>query len=259
MHINYFLKELEILNKRIFFSRKQNIMFLTTPKCGSQFTKLFCLLNLTDPTGQGRPNDFFNSNNPELRQFFPNEKLSINQPVIVSEIHNVVEQYFREWGNDNTVTIEDLNNSNIKKYQIVRDPYKRLISFVSSNLDKPENIGKKEDKLFTEQYLLRSIIKYIKEPHKNTLEFSGKINNGYSSLYEHLFPQHDWLFSKYFQPIKLADLDEFLKDSPNYVIPEKQNFNHHTKYIFESKLDQETKDQIYELFRDDFVNFNYEK
>ena len=67
MHINYFLKELEILNKRIFFSRKQNIMFLTTPKCGSQFTKLFCLLNLTDPTGQGRPNDFFNSNNPELR------------------------------------------------------------------------------------------------------------------------------------------------------------------------------------------------
>ena len=81
MHINYLIKELEILNKRIFFSREHNIMFLTTPKCGSQFIKLFCLLNFTDPTGQGKPNDFFNSNNPELKQFFPNEKLSMTVTV----------------------------------------------------------------------------------------------------------------------------------------------------------------------------------
>ena len=95
------------------------------------------------------------------------------------------------------------------------------------------------------------------ESEKNNLE--NKINDSYLSLYEHLFPQHDWLFSKYFQPIKLEDLDEFLKDTPNYIIPEKTNFNHHTKYIFESKLDQETKDKIYELFRDDFIKFNYKR
>ena len=108
MHINYFLKELELLNKRIFFSKEHKIMFLTTPKCGSQFTKLFCLLNLTDPTGQGRPNDLFNINNLELKQFFPNGKLK------ASNINGIVEQYFREWSNDNTVTIEDLNNPDIK-------------------------------------------------------------------------------------------------------------------------------------------------
>lgn len=234
MYINYFIKELELLNKRIFFSREHNIMFLTTPKCGSQFIKSFCLSNFT-------------------KYITDNENREFN---------------FREWSNDNTVTIEDLNNSDIKKYQIVRDPYKRLISFVSSNLDKPENIGKKEDKLFTEQYLLRSIIKSIKGPHPVKIPTNGVLPNkekisflydGYLSLYEHLFPQHDWLFSKYFQPIKLEDLDEFLKDSPNYIIPKKQNFNHHTKYIFESKLDKKTKDKIYEIYRDDFVKFNYKK
>ena len=231
MHINYFKSQLEILNKRIFFSRKHNIMFLTTPKCGSQFIKLFCLSNFTKYTTDSKNIEF----------------------------------NFREWSNDNTITIGDLNNSDIKKYQIVRDPYKRLISFVSSNLDKPENVGKKEDKLFTEQYLLRSIIKSIKEPHpdkslgERNFSFPSKINDSYLSLYEHLFPQHDWLFSKYFQPIKLEDLDEFLKDTPNYIIPEKTNFNHHTKYIFESKLDQETKDKIYEQFRDDFIKFNYKR
>ena len=46
--LHYFVQNLELLNKRIFFSRKHNIMFLTTPKCGSQFVKLFCLLNFTN-------------------------------------------------------------------------------------------------------------------------------------------------------------------------------------------------------------------
>ena len=250
-HINYFTKELEILNKRIFFSRELNIMFLTTPKCGSQFTKLFCLLNLID----------------DLSKSAFQQTLFIDQEQHSSNNKNVVEDYFRKWANNNPVNIDDLNNSSIKKYQIVRDPYKRLISFISSNLNKLGDsddspilnkcVGK--DKLFTEQYLLRSIIKYLKEPHQNVSEFSGKINIGYYSLYEHLFPQHDWLFSKYFQPIKLEDLDEFLKDNYDYIIPKKQNFKHHTQHKFESKLDQETKDQIYELFRDDFINFNYEK
>ena len=53
--------------------------------------------------------------------------------------------------------------------------------------------------------------------------------------------------------------NHFTKDNYDYIIPKKQNFKHHTQHKFESKLDQETKDQIYELFRDDFINFNYEK
>ena len=82
MHINYFKSQLEILNKRIFFSRKHNIMFLTTPKCGSQFIKLFCLSNFTKYTTDSKNIEF----------------------------------NFREWSNDNTITIGDLNNSDIKKY-----------------------------------------------------------------------------------------------------------------------------------------------
>ena len=34
---------------------------------------------------------------------------------------------------------------------------------------------------------------------------------------------------------------------------------HTLEYAFESKLDQKTKDQIYELYREDFLNFNYKR
>ena len=128
-HINYFTKELEILNKRIFFSREHNIMFLTTPKCGSQFTKLFCLLNLID----------------DLSKSAFQQPLFIDQEQHSSNNKNVVEDYFRKWANNNPVNMDDLNNSSIKKYQIVRDPYKRLISFLSSNLNK---LGDSDDSAY---------------------------------------------------------------------------------------------------------------
>ena len=81
----------------------------------------------------------------------------------------------------------------------------------------------------------------------------------YLQLYEHLFPQYSWLFSKYFIPIKLENLDKELKDIfPNSIIPNKLSFSHHTKEK-KLKLNQELKNQIYELYRDDFVKFNYKK
>ena len=166
MRINYLQNQLELLNKRIFFSKEHKIMFLTTPKCGSQFIKMFCLLNFLkeNTTSTSLLNEYNILTEIDITDF-PQNKRNI----------------FKEWSNNNPVNIDDLNNSSIKKYQIVRNPYKRLISFISSNLNKLGDsdgspilnkcVGK--DKLFTEQYVLRSIIKYLEEPHQNVSEFSG--------------------------------------------------------------------------------------
>ena len=83
----------------------------------------------------------------------------------------------------------------------------------------------------------------------------------YLPFYEHLFPQHDWLFSKYFKSIKLENLNEYLLDEfPNSIIPDKTKFPHHrSPHSLQNEINPKSKNQIYELYRDDFAKFNYEK
>ena len=227
MYINYFKSQLELLNKRIFFSRKHNIMFLTTPKCGSQFVKLFCLLNFTKENINLLYND---SDSPN---------------------YTSTEQYFRDYKDKDIVTIEDLNNLNIKKYQIVRNHYKRALSFYMH-----------------ENRPVEDVIKRISNPHPVDSKNVAIFNTIYLQFYEHLFPQHDWLFSKYFKPIKLENLDEYIEDKlPNSIVPDKSKFRHHKDYHLNlhpgvnspTEISQKSKNQIYELYRDDFAKFNYKK
>ena len=81
----------------------------------------------------------------------------------------------------------------------------------------------------------------------------------YSQFYEHIFPQYSWLFSKYFTPIKLEKIDELLEQNPDYFLPKKASFKHHTKYQYGIEIDQEIKDKIYDLYVYDFIKLNYEK
>ena len=227
MHIEYFTKELEILNKRIFFSKEHKVMFLTTPKCGSQFIKLFCLLNFTKYTTD----------------------------------NNNVESKFRFWSNTNTITLKNLNDPSIQKFQIVRNPYERFLSYITSNFDK---FPKNERKNLSSSYIKSVInvtLKTINEPHPDKLKLVGQTGkeDTYSQFYEHIFPQYSWLFSKYFTPIKLEKIDELLEQNPDYFLPKKTSFKHHTKYQYEIEMDQEMKDKIYDLYAYDFIKLNYEK
>jgi len=251
MYINYFNYQLEILNRRIFFSRKQNIMFLTTPKCGSQFIKLFCLLNFT-------------KENPDLP--YNDSVLESLRPQDITELikNNDTEKHFREWKDNNTVTIEDLNNPNIKRYQLVRNPYNRLISYFkgathSGGSDVKDTF---EDtvKMIQNPHPVKLITKFNWDP-KDRKEIKYKLPPiGYVQVYEHLFPQYSWLFSKYFKSIKLEDLDEVLKiNFPDSIIPPKTAFKHHSQNLTSIKINNNIKDQIYKLYREDFKNFNYEK
>ena len=140
MHIKYFTKELELLNKRIFFSKEHKVMFLTTPKCGSQFIKLFCLLNFTKYTTD----------------------------------NNNVESKFRFWSNTNTITLKNLNDPSIQKFQIVRNPYERFLSYITSNFDK---FPKNERKNLSSSYIKSVInvtLKTINEPHPDKLKLVGR-------------------------------------------------------------------------------------
>ena len=258
MHINYFTKELEILNKRIFFSREHNIMFLTTPKCGSQFIKMFCLLNFTKYATVSYKN---------------------------------TEHNFREWFVQQKLELEDLNNPDIQKYQIIRNPYERLVSFFKSN----------STKVLLAKDTFSDFINLLNNP-TNTFKSYLENSVSYLQFYEHLFPQYHWLFSKYFTPIKLEKLDDKLKDIyPSFILPNKTNFSHHSEFLanisFENFVSERTvsneqylsivnnvsikeqfnkhkeqknkhwqslctpkiRNQIYDLYRDDFVKFNYER
>ena len=51
--------------------------------------------------------------------------------------------------------------------------------------------------------------------------------------------------------------EELKNEFPSFNIPN-NSFSHHNKEKI-PKLNNKTKDQIYELYRDDFVKFNYKR
>jgi hypothetical protein len=215
-------------------------MFLTTHKCGSTFMKLFSLINFTNK---------INSKSQD-------------------EGEELIKSHFHTWKNKNNITINDLYNPKIKKFQIVRNPYDRFRSYFQMiHKEKSLGIVGRGDVGDTIEKTLGFLINSHPSELRTQIEWDASkrrerkfktLPSRYLQFYEHLYPQYSWLFSKYFIPIKLENLDEILKNKfPNFKIPN-NSFSHHIKEK-KIKLNQESKNQIYELYRDDFVKFNYKK
>ena len=210
-------------------------MFLTTPKCGSSYLKSFSLLNLSNVK-----NKYINH-----YELISNEELGINA-----------------WRKNNPITFEDLNDPTIQKFQLTRNPYERLTSFFKHKILYPIVVS-------NHPYSLKENF----EMFITTLDSSNESKiyknippDTFIEIHEHLYPQYHWLFSKYFEPIDLNDLENKLQDIfPSSILPSKNSFTHHNNNVWRNNsqpLDlysQETSDRVYNLYRDDFDKFNYER
>ena len=102
MEFDYIENQYELVKKRIFYSPKHKIAFLTTPKCGGSFIKAFFLLNFTE---------------------------HINDPYATTDHQRLTDKYARDWMLNNPLPIESFTDLSIRKFQITRNPLNRAVSF----------------------------------------------------------------------------------------------------------------------------------
>ena len=175
--------ELDILNNlRIFFSKQHKVMFLHSPKCGSSYLKSFSLLNLSNQKISEDINHY---------ELISNEELGINT-----------------WRKNNSITLENLNDPTIQKFQITRNPYERVSSyfkhkilrFIIINLQKHSlsNPLSGEDKTFRSLAMnqisnFNMFITTLENPNEPKVHKNIPLDT-FIEIHEHLYPQYHWLF-----------------------------------------------------------------
>jgi|1_EtaG_2_1085319.scaffolds.fasta_scaffold67489_1 hypothetical protein len=230
------------LKRRILYSPEYNVMFLITAKCGSQFVKRFFINNFTDERWtKAKVGDKIECEPEDFDAFMDLwEKMTINE---------------YNW---DIITTDKLLEPGIKRFQIVRNPFARLVSLQQSNTTY------KTDSL-------NSLVEIALDPLPHFHENKKGIIVNVARLIDHMYPQYSWLYSRYFQPIKLEDLSDILRE----IFPESEHkypdlndtkiFKHHSKkdydwreYYRSGAYDtRQLMNNICELYHDDFHKFGY--
>ena len=210
---------------------KKPVIFLTTPKCGSKFIEAFYLANFV----------------PEIKQVEVQRlinKRMLNQDLSFKTIIN-----YPQFGDYN-------------KFQIVRNPYARIISMmISTRRSGNSQTGWKPS--ITKAEILEITKKWFISTEGTHFPSAGDL--------DHIYPQYNWLYSRFFDYLNLENINKkLLNIFPKAKIPDLNDnkFSHHVNSPQKISYDwreyytgydgKVLQDLIYGIYKTDFNKFGYE-
>jgi hypothetical protein len=177
-----------------------------------------------------------------------------------------IEQFIKDNGKNNLLLIGCINNRSLQhltinelrimipyfykiyyKFSVVRDPYERLLSEYYWN---PSNIGYKNGKS------KRDFLNKVTEIVQKEKYFNNVYNDHFIPQYNFLFYKNKLLVDQLFKYEDLEVVSKFLKKK--FKI--ERNFPYLNRNKFEKESwNHEDKEIIYNLYKNDFLYFDYKK